>query len=420
MAINSYSVLAFYGFMPGLYGEAFCGQTFTGAGIGGVGPGFLSAPIILEYPAVLIEELTVPLSFYSISDHAGTVIKFLIDFYIAPDDPAYDPLGTNHIKEYNQYSSPSDATLFDRPGGYSSGQVATFYLPLDSPVLAYERVVFRAQALSTTTSSNYSEWFELTFSDLVPYEPHLIDVDDSGFPMFKWIAATDLPELAHLLNYKLEIYDYGVSAMSMMSAASVFSQMIMTSHLSGLNSMSYQSAFSMLSQMGFLHLLYSSSWIDGQFSNTYWQILSAFSRGSYFARVGVMDVETSAMLWSMLEPFVAAPASKTLIFKPGFNLFSVPVYDLDADTARRLIEVKVGYKYTGSPWVSEVIKWKEEGTVHDKWESVAGSKHIMDRLGGDVYYHLFNDFDIEANEGYFINLDSSEPIAVNFNGSRWP
>ena len=414
MIPNSYRIQALNNFLPGLFGLGVLDLTLVGVAATGY---YLSAPVVMEYPSILAAKLPIQISFYSTDSSNSNEIKFLIDFFIAPDDPAFDPYGSDFIKEYNQ--NLSDADLFNKPSGYSSGEVATFNLPMDSDVLNYERVVFRVQAFAPSSSSNFSEYYELYMSELIPHEPEFISSDSSDLIMFRWISASDLPELEHQLNYKLEVYDYGVSAMSMLSAMSVFSGMSLMSHLSGINSFSYQSAFSMLSQMGFLNLLYSSDWIAGQISYTYGQVMSMLSNGSYFARVGVYDSAFSSLFWSMLEPFEVVADSRTLVFQPGLNLYAIPVLDLDANTARRLLEIKFGYKYTGEPWASEITRWKELSDESDKWGSIAASRTIIDQLGHSVVYQMTTDFDIEGYSGYFINLNSDVSRAINFKGSKW-
>lgn len=376
----------------GMYGYAVCNTVFTE----GSAP-YVTVPILRMVPEVTVVEFPLEIAMVS-TTNTTSAIKFIVEFY-----DIHDVL----IEIYNQ---SVHGEMWDKSAGYSSGEIAIFSLPETSPVFdidVHGQIVrFKLKAFNTDAASAYSEMFELKLTDLIPHAPDLIEggYEDHN-QVFKWISASDLPELAHDLNYNLEVYSWT----SHLSSLSMFSL------LSSLNTVSYWSTLSSLQQSGLLSALYSESGIAGQISFTYWALMSHLSHGSYFARVGVWDSGISSMVWSLFSPFnIGLPStSRDLILRPGFNLYSIPLYDLDADTARRLAEDKVGYKLEqGSlvPYISEVIKWREESGENAKWESVAASKGS---------YNLKNDFDIEESEGYFINLNNDEAIVVRFNGTPW-
>lgn len=376
----------------GMWSYAVFNTTFVS------GAYYVTIPILQTVPEVTVVAFPLEISMVSVTN-SSHLIQFVIEFYDIHD---------NLIIIYNQSTS---GYMWDKSSGYQSGELAVFSLPESSPVFdigTYGQIVkFKLRGFNVDAASGYSEMYELRLTDLIPYAPELLEDDAVAdhSQIFRWISASDLPLLAHELNYNLEIY----------SSTSSLSSLYAFSFISALNSVSYWSTLSGLQQSGLLNVLLSESGIAGQISFTYWALMSHLSAGSYFARVGVWDSGISAMIWSMFSPFSVGHDiyTKDLILRPGFNLYSIPLHDMDADTARRLVEDKVGYKVVeGSlvPYLSEVIKWKEEAEENNKWESVAASKSG---------YNLKSDFDIEANKGYFINLNNSESIVVRFRGESW-
>ena len=405
-------------FKKSVFRKSVRGYRFEGSVV------YISAPIVLTDPTPVVRKDNEEIAFYSITDGEELII-FSIEFYVSDNDPLHGTV-PDFIETYNQFTVDSDN--WDKPGGYISGEMAVFTLPKDSAVFDYQAVEFRVRALNSSGTSDYSDTYELQLSDLAPGRPEVVDSLDQTF---RWASASELPEEANDLLYQMQFYSLNASALSFISSVSYLSAFSGFSHMNWLdglsgnfglnlmsvllntshfNEVSYNQALSAMLQGGFMDLFYTTDWIGGQYSNTNWQVLSAFSVGSYLMRVGAMDNDISGMIWSLFGAFDALGGARTITFKPGFNLYSIPLKDEDADTARKLVERKAGYKYTGEPYLTEVIRWKEEGSSNDKWESVAAS-----RIG----YDLTNDFDLQPDEGYFINLNSDEPIAINFRGDKW-
>ena len=322
----------------------------------------------------------------------------------------WDLEGVTLINNFVQ-SSPVDYLYWDKSynEGYVSGETGIFKLDFEvsNSVMDYidaNRVIKILVKAHTQHSLSSSSMYEARFSVLTPHAPEVMYgvVDEHNQELiFKWLSATDLPQRNHELDYKIEIYGGNASAFSMLSSLSAFSS------LCGVNSASFMSMLSSLTHSGIMSAMYTSDWIAGGYSYTYWGLMSYMSFlsvGSYMARIGVWDKDASAMVWSLFEPFEIQYSVRYLTLQPGFNLYSIPIYDNDANTARKLVEIK------GMNYLSEVIKWKELGSNNDKWESVAASNDT---------YQLTNDYDIEPNEGYFINLKGLEPITIEFRGSSW-
>lgn len=336
---------------------------------------FISAPVILAKTDVAQKDVLVSFSCFSITDSISPLF-FEVEFY---------DLNNNFIESYDESSG-----VFDKPGGYESGEVAIFVLPYASLVMGYDNVKFRIRGKAGISFGSYGSFSYMGISDLTMDTPELISCNDDDSPVFRWMAATEInPEE---LNYTLEIY----SLTSSLSA------------LVGASGLEHYSILSALEASGLLHLLYADSGISGCSGWNYWELMSNLSVGSYLVRLGAMD-NASHMVWSLFEAFVMG-SSKTVLLKPGFNLYSIPLRDSRALTARQLIENLVGYyDHNTKPYVSEMVRFEDD--VNQKtWRSIAAS------ISG---YNLTDDFDFEGNRGYFINLNYPTPIAIVFRGEVW-
>jgi len=352
--------------------------------------GIVTPPVVLSKTDVVHREGVVAFSFFSVTDQSSKIF-YEVEFY---------ELNDAFIVSYSQDIHPY---LFDSPSGYNSGEHAIFVVPEDSDVLNFDDVKFRIRGSAGVIIGDFNSFDTMGLTDLKPGTPELISCEDDAIHIFRWLAATDIPEDAEELTYTLEIY----SATSSLSSLSAFST------LEGLSAMSVLQYYSMLSSLtysGLLSALYTDSGISGMASYNYWQLLSSLSVGSYFARVSTYDT-ASHLVWSLFGAFNIGE-SKTLLLQPGFNLCRIPLMDIDALTARNFMEDKVGYYNDGGqmkPFVSEVVKWEEE-VEQKKWKSIVAS------ISG---FQLSDDFDFEGKDGYFINLDYSEAIGIPFRGDDW-
>lgn len=380
-------------FRPSVFGFAVPGFTVSDIYF----TPYVTTPIVSILPDVVLTACPIEIVCSSVTN-TSEPINFRLEFWQL-DNGAM-------ISSYDTALAP-----YWNKNGYQSGELAFFNLNLvDDPALesyieTNRGVKMYMMAYNTFAMSGYTEGFELWFTEYTPYAPETIYGFD-GEVLFKWVSFSDIPSIAHGLNYTLEIY----------SATEEASFMSTFSWLCDLNTSSYWSALSMLSVNSFLSLLLTQSAIAGQVSYTYWELFSQLGLGSYLARVGLYDDSISSMVWSLMEPFSTIQTGRYITFKPGFNLYSIPIYDLDANTARKLVEQKVGYQDAeeNTPYISEIIKWKagDEYLDNDKWESVVASKF-------GYGYELNGDYDIQHNEGYFINLNYHSPVTVEFKGIPW-